>query len=171
MLTSIFNKLFSKKKRPILLGDTYVNGRSDFKRFLEFNSNGENSPEELTKWIKDLLDIPVLCQEKDVNNESLILDVAVRKYQAGTDFGLYVNPLIPIFWRPSINVDIRIREYNTNKTIGEYSIKKVMGWGVYFRRVLSLRSILRLRSTFTSEDLKLLLAKSLKDGLIWAKKP
>ncbi len=170
MLTSIFNKIFSKKKRPILLGDIYVNGRSNLKEFLEFNFNGENSPEELTEWIKDLLDIPVLCQEKDVNNESLILDIAVRKYQVGTDLGIYANPFIPIFWRPSINVDIRIREYNTNKTIGEHSIKKVMGWGVCFRRVLFFNLILGLGRTFTSEDLKLLLAKSLRDGLIWAKK-
>ena len=170
MFSSLFNKFKPSKKRPVLIGDIYVNGRSDFKRFLEFNSDGENSPEELKAWIKDLLEIPMLDESQDIDYDSLILDVAVRKYQAGTDIALYSYPFIPVLWRPSIHIDVRLRDYNTNKTIGEYTVKKIMGWGEFFNRTFSFRSFFSLKGTFTPDDLKELLAKALMDALVWATK-
>lgn len=170
MLSSIIDKFKPIKKRPVLLGDIYVNGRSDFKKFLEFNSNGENSPEDLKRWIGDLLETPVLSQTQDIDFEPLILDVAIRRYQAGTDLGLYSDPFIPILWRPRIKVDVRLRDHKNNSTIGEHSVKQAMGWGEYFSRILSLRAAFRPGSAFTPEDLKLLLAKALMDALVWAQK-
>jgi len=170
MFSHIMKKLWPIKNRPILLGDIYVNGRSDFKRFLEFNSNGENSPEDLKQWIKELLEIPILYEHKNIPNDCLILDVAVRKYQAGTDAGLYINQFIPIIWRPSIKLEVRLRDFNTGKTLREHTTKKIMGWGEFFNRLFSLKSIFKMSNTFDSNDLKILLAKALMESLLWAKK-
>jgi hypothetical protein len=169
MLSSIVNK-FSSRKKPIILGEIFVNGQSQFTKFLEFQSNDESAPERLKEWVRDLLEIPVLSQDQCVEDDSLILDVAVRKYRFGTDLALYSEPLMPLFWRPRINLDLRIREYKTNKTLGECSVKNSMGWGEYIRRVFSLKSMFGLGSSFDSNDLRRLLAKSLLDGLVWAKR-
>ena len=170
MLSSIIDKFIPTRKRPVLLGDIYVNGGSDFKKFLEFDSNGENAPEDLKRWIGDFLETAVLSQTQDIDFEFLILDVAVREYRAGTDLGLYADPFIPVLWRPSIKIDVRLRDHKNNSTIGEHSVKQTMGWGEYFSRILSLHAAFRPGSAFTPEDLKLLLAKALMDVLIWAKK-
>ena len=170
MLSKLFGRTSTSSKQPIYLGDIYVNGRSDFKRFLEFNSDAENSPGDLKQWICELLEIPLLNQSDGVSREALVLDIAVRKYQAGSDMAFYCEPFIPIFWRPSINIDIRLRDFKTNNTIGEHSVKKIMGWTEFFNKVLSFRNMFKVGSTFSSEDLKFLLASALMDGLAWARK-
>lgn len=169
MFSSIAN-VFRSKNRSIFLGEVFVNERNKLVRLLEFDLNDENKPEQLEEWVKNLLEIPMLSQSEHVESGALILDVAVRKYRLGTDFALYCDPVIPILWRPSISIDMRIREYDSNNTLGEYSISRVLGWREYFRRAFSFSSMFRFGSLFNSNDLKHLLAMSLLDGLVLAKR-
>jgi hypothetical protein len=171
MLSKFIGKIRKKKiPRSLYLGDVFVNPRSEVKAVLEWNMNGENSSDELSRWIAVSLNLPEAKGTKPLPERALVLDVAVLKYQVGTDMALYSEPLIPIMWRPSVKMKVRLRDGSTLKTLGEHHTKSIMSWGEYFSRVISLKAIFSFRGTFSAEDLQKLLAESLVKCLVWTKK-
>lgn len=171
MLSKVINKIRKKGSHAVLfLGDVFVNPRSSLKAAIEWNRRGDNSPENLKDWISDLLELPKAEDVEHLPENSIILDVVVTKYQAGTDLALYADPLIPFMWRPSVKMKVRLRDGKTLKVLGEFSTKSIMSWREYFSRVFSIKSVFSFKSTFTSGDLKKLLAASLLKSLAWAKR-
>ncbi len=170
MLSNLIDKITRKRgSRSLYLGEIFINPRSSAKAFMEYDIHGENSPEELRLWISELMELPLAKLQGEIPTDALILDVAVLKYQAGTDIGLYADPFIPLFWRPSVKLKVRLREHNRDRVLGEYATKKIITWSEYFNRFFSLRVLLNFKGAFSSNDLKHLLGLALLDALVWAK--
>ena len=156
----MFQKIFRKESSPkVYLGEFYVNSRSSIKEFFEMDS-GSNSAADIEHWLTEFLGMPKY--HSVLNEEVLLLDLAVLKYQKGTDFGTLAQPLIPILWRPGVKMKARLREPKTGKVVGEYSTKKYMPWSQFLLKLISFRS------NFTGHDLYKYLCLSLIDCVRWA---
>ncbi len=171
----MFSKLISKFSRnssdsPIYLGDILVNPRSDIKAAIEIGGNSGNTPEELRSWVSNFLELPFVEHSPGVPNDALILDVAIIKYQAGTDALLYSQEFIlPFFWRPSVSLKVRLREHSTDVVLSEHSVKKITSWKQYLNQMFSLKAMFGFKASYTSEDLRHLLGLALLDAMVWVK--
>lgn len=170
MLSNIINRFSSNTKpKPLFLGRIVVNPRSQLKAFIEDSVDSPSPPTALQNWIATYLEIPSINDASDPIETALLLDIAVMKYQAGTDAMLQVDFLLPLLWRPSIWLKVRLREYPSDKILGEHSVKKIMPWRQFLGKAFSYKAIFISNLNY-QDDLKQLLGLALLDALAWAKR-
>lgn len=168
MLERIFTS-FKKTKTnlPVYLGDIHVNSRSRIKSFFEDDQGKESSTDMLASWISDFLEMPFYKESKQAGADAILLDIAIRKYQFGSTVAFHSTPPLPIFWRPSIALDVRLRDAKSHKVLGEFSTQHVMSWSSYLGRIFSLRTLLSLRPAFQSRDIQAQMILALIDCIKW----
>ncbi|GAB3376777.1 hypothetical protein NCG89_11135 [Spongiibacter taiwanensis] len=169
MLQEIYKKL--KKRSPkskLYIGTIFVNERSKFKALIELDSYSQYTPNDLEQWIVDLLALPMEPTEA-LDENAVVLDIAVTKYQVGTDIMLCSDPLIPLLWRPSVKTRVRLRRLRDGKVLGEFSAKSTMSWREFLSKAMSLKAWFLFKSSIQEEDIQRLLGKALLDSLQWAK--
>lgn len=167
MFKSIREK-FRKPCIPVYLGEVTIAPRSNFKRLLEFGWESNSTDEELRKWILELLEIP-LFEDNATPENGYIMDVIVTKYQCGSDAGMWSEPLLPLFWRPSVTIGGRLRTRD-GKVLCTCQAKKSMPWRQFILNTMNPLNWYRPRSAVNVNDMKMLLAQSLLEVLDVVKK-
>ncbi len=160
--------IFKKRENESLyLGEVKVTPRLGIKRFFEFGWESEKIDDVIKGWIVGFIDFP---EAGDTKINGHILDIAVVKYQFGSDAALWSDPILPIFWRPSITIYGRLRTSN-GKVIKKGWVKKSMPWINFIKKVIFPRGwewIWR-SSPIQESDMKLLVGQCLIEVVEMAK--
>ena len=169
----MFEWLRLSKKRidryPVYLGDLAVVPRSDIRRFIEWDWEGEDTDIALKQWIAENLEIPLLQERQEEISDYLVIDVLLAQYRTGGSGSVEAGQLsFPLVWRPYIRLHFRLRMGATNKVLGNFFVKKKMGWGEYLDKAFSWRGVFGIGGVFKDEDMHHLLLAGLIEGLQWA---
>ena len=148
-----------KRPIPVFLGDIAVAPRSGIKRYFEVGWTEEQTDEALRSWIAELLEMPIY-RNGELTNKVYVLDIFVTHYQCGTDVGIWSNPMLPIFWRPSVTIAAKLRMADRN-VLGTCRVTKSMSWWQTIRNIVNPTKWFILRSVASENDMKTVLAQGL----------
>ena len=170
IVSKIRSTLFSDDPMEIYMGDVAVASRSNFIKFLEVGWETSNIDEKLQRWINELLPFPPVSKLTPSSKTAVRLDVLISNYKCGTDAVLWIQPILPLAWRPSVKLHCRLVRVDDNKTVATFNTKKVLNWSTYFSRVFNIKNIFFLQGSLHEQDMKELLGRGLIDFVVWLKK-
>ena len=155
----MFRNLFRKEKPRVFLGSLVIVPKGDEKRFLEGLDilQARNLDTNLLDNLKEIFILPPASQVDDPRDTDLVLDVMIPQYQSGE---ILDAELTPVFWRPHITVNARLSYLKSGKIKSTLSVQEKAGWGQFINRLMSWRTLFRLRSLYDEKDMELLLYKA-----------
>lgn len=170
MFQKIRKRFLGKIEPPeVYLGDLAVIPRHELKSFLEFDWNAHRTDEQLRDWMAEVVELPFIDENTDFPDDAVRMDLLLSNYSLGSDIAFFSNPVVPLLWRPKVELHCRLVRVSSGKVIGVYQTKKSVPWRDFFSRVFTLRSFFSFRATYSTEDLQFLLGQALVDALAWAK--
>jgi len=131
-------KPYNKENPSIYLDLAVIMPREDLKRHFEFFESKKLNT-KMAAIIAEELSFPKLPSDPiEIENDSLVVDVAVSGYQVGSflEFTLG-NYFVPLIWRPRIKLRSRLYKFQNKQTTAEYLISKAMPWGIFIKSFLS----------------------------------
>lgn len=169
----MFYKIFRKEKPNVYLGslvvapsDSWFSESDGWGIFKSIDLEGG-----LRESIENMIELP---RSKDIashKDSDLALELAVVEHKGGEFYAFSSSGiLLPIFWRPKVNVKARLYNIKSGKTFAVASSKKTISWGKFFNLAFSLRGLFRLTPLFNNKDMELLLCLASIDVLQILKK-
>ena len=116
----------------------------------------------LNNKVIELISLPSVTAIDSPKSSDLAIDIAVPEYATGNwGHASFGDIGFPLFWRPKINIEARLFELESDKTISTFSVKQKMPWLYYFSRIFTLKSYFRVQSPFEPEDFEYVLSLGL----------
>ncbi len=160
----MLNRIFKKEKPRLWLGVVAVAPRSDLGRHLdEWNifAQREDLDTSIRQTLESIFDLPHASNAQDPKNNDYALDIVVPKFQSGDAWDVSLGDLgFPLIWRPKIEIGARLVNLKSGKTVYTTMVKAKLKWRSYFARLFTLRTILRFKPMFDSNDMNHLLQEA-----------
>ncbi|MHC4374440.1 MAG: hypothetical protein ACYSTO_09770 [Planctomycetota bacterium] len=117
---------------------------------------------KLQSKLTELISLPETSAIEDPQPSDLAIDIAVPEYQTGDWGHANLGDIgFPLFWRPRVELEARLFEIKSSKTLSTFSVLQKMPWIYYFARIFTLKSYLSFRSPFQAEDFEYLVSLGL----------
>ncbi len=147
----------------MFLGALAVLPRKDLKRWLEdgvlFGSNDMDA--SMRQFLHEVFPLPEAGSVDEPRDSDLVLDVVVPHFQSGTTYIIDISrAIIPVFWRPRVEVQSRLYRLTTGETVETFSATRKMPWREFAWRSFKPDLVLDISAPFNSSDLKALLYKA-----------
>lgn len=168
----MFQKYFKNDKPRIFLGQLAIVPREDWTRIDE---KGLFRTEDLEVGLKKLLEetfaFQPLSERQGEAARDVVLDVFISSYSGG-EFDVLSSSefFIPILWRPTVELKVRVTSVGTDKIVTIQRVKTKMKWSIYFSRVFSYRGVFRMGPMFEVKDLEPLFFQASHQILLKIKK-
>jgi len=168
MLRRFLRKLRLVKPKGVYLGEVAVVPEASFLRSIDQlvdRAVATDTDAELKRCLIEWLDIPPV-PATGVQESDRAIDVFVCGYRTGQ--GLWGNIFgMPafVFWRPKVDLRARLYAAATGRTIDTLRVTRKMPWGVFWKRLLSLRYLLLGWRIARPEDMEALLGRTLVELL------
>ncbi len=155
----MFSRLVKKEKLRVYLNSLTVVPREGFKTMDEWWLLGrEDFDSVLRQKLLEIFSLPHVSSIDDPRDTDLAIDVVVPDYRVGFEGEIIAwGFLIPLMWRPRVEIRSRLFNIQTGKTLQVFSAVQKIPWRDFFSRAFSLRGLFRITPLFTPDELEYLL--------------
>ena len=155
----MITNFFKREKPRVYLGALLVTSRDEW---LNSDAWGLFKSVDLEGGLrislKSTVNLPPVDNRADPKESDLGLELVVVDHRGGEFDGFQAAELfIPIFWRPKVELNARLYNLATGKTVYSARSKKKTPWGQFLSRVFSLNGFFRFKPLFDIKDMEVLL--------------
>ena len=155
---------FKKKEKPrVFLGALAVAPRKDLKRWLEDGVlfGGGDMDASMRTFLTEVFPLPAAESVAEPRDNDFAIDVVVLHFQSGSTMLIDASrAVIPVFWRPRVEVRSRVYRLSTGETVKTFAATQKMPWPEFAWRSVKPEVLVDIVTPFGASDLQILLYKA-----------
>ena len=159
----MFSKLFKKRQGRYFLGKLAVTEKEDLNDRVSGGLFRKVDLEvELRERLANLIVLPKLESVDTLYPEDRALDIEISNYFKGetSDIRDLLFFILPLYFRPKIELTVRLFQANSDKTLGIVKVTEKMPFGEFFGKTNTINSLFRYKPLIEAEDMEALLCKA-----------